>query len=217
MIPRGEVQVWDAILFGVGPDVRARVSGDEQARADRFRAEHARDVFLAGRGLLRTLIAHQVGSPPQALRLDEGPHGKPFLREPLSNLRFSVSHSGDQLLLAFASARDVGVDIERVRPHVDLMGIAQRYFAPAELEALTAASQDARPAAFYSLWTRKEALLKARGQGIAGGLGRAEADFLPLTVRPLAVARGYAAAVAAEGDDWTLVTRQWPSEAHVFA
>ena len=141
-----------------------------------------------------------------------GRHGKPHL--PDGDLEFNLSHSGDLALIAIARGRRVGVDVEQLRPVIGLDDVAPRVCSAAELAMLASVAEPARTHAFLGLWTRKEALAKATGEGIQGlmrGAGGARADlesdpdpgrWTVVEVRDLA---GYAASVAAEGTDWELV------------
>jgi len=104
------------------------------------------------------------------------PHGKPFLKLPPQNcdLRFNLSHSGNLVVLALAHGREVGIDIELIKPPENLTDLAMRVFSPAELarwQPLPAARQ---PAAFFTSWTRKEAWLKCIGQGLIDDLSAIE-------------------------------------------
>jgi 4'-phosphopantetheinyl transferase len=140
---------------------------DEAARAERFVFGVHRRRFTAARAVLRGLLGRQLRTAPPALRFAYGENGKPRLAEPGHALHFNVSHSQDQALIALASDRELGVDVEAVRASVDHAAIARRFFAPGELEALLAVPEPARGEAFFDVWTRKEAYLKLHG----GGLG----------------------------------------------
>jgi 4'-phosphopantetheinyl transferase len=147
----------------------ALLSADERERAARF--HFARDArrFVLARGAVRAILAREVGLSAEALAFVYGPHGKPALAggaEP----RFSVSHSEDLALVAVARGREVGVDLERVRRAYD-DALAETAFSDLELAALRALPPEERAAAFHRGWTRKEAYLKARGEGFARPLG----------------------------------------------
>jgi 4'-phosphopantetheinyl transferase len=149
------------------------------------------------------------------------PRGKPHLVNPSIDLRFNLSHSGDMALVALALGREVGVDIEHERP-VEYLKLARRSFAPAEADALERMPPSAHATTFFQCWARKEAFIKALGEGLSYPLDGFEVsltddDFEPRILRQDrdgASARrwrirawpllGYAAAVAAEGVDWTL-------------
>jgi len=122
--------------------------------------------FVVARAALRGVLGAALGQPPRSLRFVEGPHGKPALADQPPPLRFNLSHSGELALLALSLDRELGVDLERRRHHLDHLGIARRYFAPDELAALAALPAAQQETAFYRCWTRKEALLKAKGAGL---------------------------------------------------
>lgn len=121
----------------------------------------------AGSILLR-LLGRYAGLFADEIRLARTPHGKPFL--PGSPLRFNLSHTGGLSLFAFARDIDVGVDVEYVRTHIDPMAIAERFFAPCEIQALRECEVDARIELFYRIWVRKEAYVKGTGGGLSLGL-----------------------------------------------
>src|SRR5207253_323259 len=112
---------------------------DEQARAARFYRPEFGRRFAVARGVLRTLLARYAGAEPAAVRFAYGPQGKPALAEPGgTSLRFNVSHSGELAYYAFAWGREVGIDVERIRPLSDDLRLAERFFSPAETAALLA-------------------------------------------------------------------------------
>ena len=124
----------------------------------------------AGGGTLSRLLSLYTGQPEKSIQLAKSEHGKPFL--PDSDLQFNLSHSVDLALYAFARGRDVGVDVERESRKVKAIEIAERFFSESEREYLRQLPEEQLPVAFLRTWTRKEALLKALGTGIAGGLSR---------------------------------------------
>lgn len=223
-----EVHVWQIDL-----DVDASIywdllSDEERERALRFRFERDRDHYTVGRGCVRTLVGRYLKVPPTELRFGYGTHGKPTLASPAgSELRFNLSHSHRVALLAVAAARELGVDIEGVHRDVGDAQIARRFFSPDEVAVLLALPEAQRRAAFFRCWTRKEAYLKARGDGIYYGLHHFAVTLAPgqppalisNTLEPGEVARwsmaavpvppGYEAAVAVEGTGWTLHCREW--------
>ena len=184
-------------------DAYALLDEDEGERAARFRSAEARDRFVSGRALLKTVLGVRLGRPARAVRLRIEPSGRPVLVDPEARVHFSVSHSGDRVVLAFAD-REVGVDIERLRALPDALDLARRFFDASEATALESEPVERRSDAFLALWTRKEALLKARGLGLADGLCTSVGATAGFDVRRLGVASGYVAAVAARGSDWTV-------------
>jgi len=114
------------------------------------------------------LIGHCLDRPPDELRIKNNPFGKPALSAVHhSSLQFNVSHSGDVILVALARGRELGVDVEQMRTGFAIDAVAARFFSPNECRALAAIAPESRCEAFYSCWTRKEAYLKARGEGLS--------------------------------------------------
>jgi 4'-phosphopantetheinyl transferase len=155
-----------------------------------------------------------LGVHPGCIEFDTTAAGKPFLARPAQNLEFNLSHSGRHSLIAVAQGRPVGVDIEVRRPISDLFGVAVRVTTAREIKLLGQLPTGQIQASFFDLWTRKEALLKALGQGflidprqieVGIGPGRSclNVDARIWTVQTLAVGPGLTAAVAIEGDAGT--------------
>jgi 4'-phosphopantetheinyl transferase len=160
---------------------------------------HANPALAAAQARVRMqrTLAAQLGVDESALRFVRGAHGKPALAQ-TGMPHFNLSHSGAVTALALAQAVDVGVDVEQPRRARDVLALAQRYFAPAETATLARLSAPQREAAFYALWTCKEAVLKALGRGIAFGLDRLEFELeasngLPRALAGIAVEGGAAA------------------------
>mgnify|MGYP006179030661 CR=1 FL=1 len=124
------------------------------------------------RGALRRALAHALDQNPRAFCFEYEAHGRPYLADESGHdgVSFSVSHSHDLALIALTRGRRVGIDIERVRPEVDHEGLSRRFFSSVEYQALRSHHNGVRLRAFFAVWTRKEALVKATGTGIAGGL-----------------------------------------------
>lgn len=164
-----EVRVVPAALDAPTP-TQARLletlSADERQRAERFVFDVHRRRFIAARGLLRERIGALLGAAPGALRFEYGAAGKPCLAWPKTTLRFNLSHSGDRAVLAFSGDFELGVDIERARDDIDHTAISERFFSPAECLALEREPVERRSRAFFEIWTRKEAFVKARGGGL---------------------------------------------------
>ena len=171
-LQEGHLHVWRACL-DVEPPTQRRLSEslshDECDRAARFYFEKHRRRFTAGRGLLRSLLGKYLDLPPDEIIFSYNEHGKPRLTpdQNQSDLRFNLSHSDELALFAFTMGRGIGVDVERIRPERSTRGIAERFFAPREVAALFALSDDQHTAAFFRCWTRKEAYLKAKGAGMS--------------------------------------------------
>lgn len=230
MIPPAplEVHVWSASRDAGEAEVeshRALLTAEERARADRFVRPEDRRRFAIGRGTLRRILGGYLGRDPASLRFAHNPHGKPGLEG--TSLRFNLSHSGSLMLVAVADGRELGVDIEQVRPEFGGEAIARRFFAPAEVEALLALPAADRTLAFFRGWSRKEAYIKAVGKGLAMPLDQFEVEIRPdrpaalLATRPdsaeagrwtlveLPAEPGYAAALCAAGRGWAVRQADW--------
>lgn len=217
-----EIHVWSFDLDVAPADAReveAWLSPDERTRAAAFHFARDRAHFIAARGKLRLFLGTYLGGSPAALRFAAGPQGKPRLAGGFeaSDLRFNLSHSHGHALLAVARGAEVGVDLEQIRPEVDAAGIVASHFSPAERAAWQALPETRRQLAFFHGWVRKEAYVKARGEGLSreparytveldpDALGRLLADEITLEaptiwqVEKLYAPAGYAAAVAYQG------------------
>jgi 4'-phosphopantetheinyl transferase len=223
------VDVWCAALELPEAELarlEATLAPEERARAARFVFERDRSRFVAARGLLRQILAAYLGAPPEALRFCYSARGKPFLEQAEAGLEFNLAHSGGLALYAVAGNRPVGVDLERIRAEIDVEGIAARFFSPKEAAALRAMPQAERLPAFFRCWTRKEALLKAWGEGLPFGLDRFSVSLdpqqaamveTPLEAReaaewrlwPLEPAPGYVGALAVRGSRFRVRCLRW--------
>jgi 4'-phosphopantetheinyl transferase len=171
-----DVHVWLADLgphAGSADRLLALLAPDERRRAEAFRMARDRDRFVAARAILRRLLARHLGVRPGDVALGAGVHGKPELMDGASGIRFNAAHSGDVALFAVARGREVGVDVERVMPAFDWDGVARACFSDAERGALNALAPAERQAAFFRVWTRKEAYAKGRGHGLRLPLAQA--------------------------------------------
>jgi 4'-phosphopantetheinyl transferase len=146
----------------------AWLSPPERARAERYRFLRDRRRFIVARARLRELLGVRLGVPPGAVQLAERPKGKPALAPPHadSGVSFNVAHSEELAVYALAAAREVGIDVEAIRPVPEADAIAARFFSPPESEAYRRLAAHDRPLAFLSWWTRKEAFAKALGEGL---------------------------------------------------
>ncbi|MCE5233848.1 MAG: 4'-phosphopantetheinyl transferase superfamily protein [Mizugakiibacter sp.] len=171
-------------------------SGLDAADVHVWRLPHRRG---AGRGALAALLGAYLGVPASALAFVAGAHGKPSLAPPHARLAFSWSHSGDYALAALGRDAALGVDVEHVQTRPRLLELAERYFAAEEAAALRGLAGAARTEAFFTLWTAKEAVLKALGRGLAFGPARVAFALQAAGARPLAFADD-----AAPASDWQL-------------
>lgn len=246
-LAQDEVHVWRAEL-DVSPaalrSLQSTLSADEWARAERFHFSQHRRRFIATHGLLRTILSRYLQVEPSRVCFLYGPRGKPALctvalqHKILADtagssqcLEFNLSHAGGLALFAFAVDRRVGVDLERIRGNLDGKRIAERFFSPREQALLESLPAHLQNVAFFACWTRKEAYIKARGDGLALSLDRFDVSLPPdnpanlrhtvfdpdeathWSVQELQPGREYTASLAVEGHDWRLVCWQWSHEA----
>lgn len=195
----GAVHVWRVCLNAKEPaakDLFGILSPDERRRAERFYREKERRNFIAARGALRIILSRYAGVSPDRIEFFYNPHGKPFLDESIGNgLRFNVSHSKDVALYGLTREREIGIDIEFINEKAIDGAVAARVFSKSETAFYESLVADAKPDAFFDLWTRREALLKAVGTGFA----RTAARKKGWTIKKLRIDDGYAAAVAVNG------------------
>jgi 4'-phosphopantetheinyl transferase len=180
----GDVHVWAAQLDQPPERLSSfeqTLSPDELERAARFHFEIHRSRFIAGRGTLRAILGTYLQIEPAQLRFVYSERGKPALTGLPGNhaLHFNLAHSEGLILIAVTRACPLGVDVERIGPATDATDIACEFFSPREAAGLRALAGDKRRLAFFNLWTRKEACLKASGAGISEMLAQMEVSFLP--------------------------------------
>ena len=154
------------------------LSLEEVARASRFRFDHLKRSYVIATGALRVLIGRYLGANPAQVRLELEHKGKPRVAS-TQRLHFNASHSGSIALFAFTTGCELGVDVERIRPLPDLNEIADRFFCAEEAAELLSVPDAGRCHAFFLCWTRKEAYLKAIGEGLSAPL-----DRFRVTLRP---------------------------------
>jgi len=155
----------------------ALLAEDERERAARFRFDRHRHEYIAGRGMLRVLIGRYLGRLPEALIFSYSEYDKPYLKG--NSLQFNLAHSGGLALYAFCLNDPVGVDVERERALTDGMQIAERFFSPAERAVLRSLPEEQKVPAFFRCWSRKEAFIKAVGEGLSYPL-----DVFDVTLAP---------------------------------
>ncbi len=150
----------------------ALLSPEEAERYGRFGHERTRREFLLARGLTRTVLASYTGMAPSELRFQADAFGKPTLCAPAGNppLHFNISHSHGVIVCAATLGRQVGIDVEDAGRRLEYLDLAERYFAPAEVAHLHGLPEGDRRAAFFAIWTLKEAFVKAIGQGLSFAL-----------------------------------------------
>ena len=165
----GEIQVWYADLETYQTSFQQDIfSAEELTRAKKFQFGLDARLFLVRHGLLRCLLAAYLDISPDKITFNVAQHGKPYLANPgTDGLTFSLSHSAGSALFAFCRGGEIGVDLEKEREDLDPLELAQHFFAPAEISALKLVAARDRKTAFFRIWTRKEAWLKAVGCGLS--------------------------------------------------
>jgi 4'-phosphopantetheinyl transferase len=199
----GEVHVWCASLQPADAGSSAALAmldPEERARAARFHFDGDRKNFIARRSLLRSILARYLCVEPPQIILTREERGKPRLAGPpgAALLHFNSSHSRNLALVAVCRFAPLGVDVEQLRPMPEMAEIAATFCSPQENALLNAAPPDKKIEAFFDLWTRKEAWLKATGEGIAGSLAQLDCSVAPpgWAFHSLSPASGYAAGLA---------------------
>lgn len=175
------VHVWIVPLEappGVIQTLRKFLSPDEALAANRMRLSDLRSASIISRGVLRVLLSRYLEKAPEELCFCNGSKGKPALFPP-QPLQFNLSHSGLRAILAFAIGCEVGVDVEQTRTFPDMEAIATRFFCPDEVSDLARLPPELREQAFFRCWTRKEAYVKAIGDGLSAPL-----DSFRVSLRP---------------------------------
>ncbi len=179
-----EIHVWRASL-NLLPIQTERLeqilSDDELKRAYRFIFKKDRIRFIVGRGLLRTILGSYLKKGPHQLRFNYTQNGKPELIDENSDeyLNFNVSYSNELILYAVSLNRRIGVDIEYIRPDFADEQIVESFFSKQETEKFLSLPENIRKEAFFTCWTRKEAYLKATGEGIASGMDQFAVSLVP--------------------------------------
>lgn len=232
-LSNGAVHVWRIILDQSPSQVdrfRNTLADDERSKADQFYFSRDRERFIVARGVLRALVGRYLDREPGSLRFTYSAHGKPALASEsgANGIRFNISHSQGTALCAVTRGRELGVDLEFIRCDLEADQIANRFFSRSEIVALRALPLSLRKYAFFLGWTRKEAYIKARGEGLSMPLDQFAVSLIPgepaallstqpdsdearrWSLRDLNPGSGYAAALAARGRDWTLSCWQWP-------
>jgi 4'-phosphopantetheinyl transferase len=177
----GEAHIWRADLesLPLPENWQDILSRDEAERARRFRFERDKRHFITCRALLRLLLGNYLELAPAEVVFRYSSHHKPSLAYPSSDIRFNLSHSGERAVFAFIRGRELGVDIEHIRHGFETQSVAQRFFSLAEREALARIPPEISHEAFFHCWTRKEAFVKAKGDGLFLPLDQFDVSLVP--------------------------------------
>ncbi len=201
IVSRPDVHVWCVALdvdAGELQRLRATLSADEIARAERFVRQRDSEHFIAARGALRSVLAGYLGVRPDEVAFGYGERGKPTLAEQFADreIRFNLSHSHGLALLAVTRGREVGIDVEFIERKLEHEQIATRFFSASECEELLALPPAQRSEGFFRCWTRKEAYIKALGEGLSHPLADFDVTLTPGVPARLLGTRRDPAAVA---------------------
>lgn len=231
-LTRDGLHVWRILLSQSGEVVRkleGHLSVDEVQRADRYRSERDRTQYVVAHGALREVLSDYTSQTPRDISFGRTTTGKPFLLDTQGAecVRFNLSHSGEWAIIALALSTEVGIDIEQIDSDISVEAVAERFFSHSELAALREVPPRQRTFAFFTAWARKEAYVKARGEGISNRLSGFSISIDPeknavlladsmdeyatlhWRIYPLDIAHGYAAAIATEGAMDRLRTMSW--------
>ena len=219
-----EIHVWRVFLDVTTDEfekLRESLSVDESARAERFHFEKDRNHFIAARGTLRKIVGSYLNKRPGKICFEYGPHGKPMLAHVAGDdgIFFNLSHSGSLALCAVTLRKKIGIDIENIRDYINVRQVAGQFFSQNEISSLEKIDINKRSELFFQYWTRKEAFLKATGEGISFPMDQCDVSLISggvwspvivqdnnrkissLYVQDLFPGNGYAAAIAVEGGD----------------
>lgn len=171
-LPADEVHIWRFNLERSPSELEylaTTLSEDEVKRGSRFYFDSHRNNFIAGRGILRIILANYLNVNPRQVKFNYEPKGKPVLADTFvcSKLSFNLSHSQGMALCAVTNVRLIGVDLEYMRDISDIEALAQRFFSPKEYNLINSLPDSQKRKTFFRYWTCKEAYLKATGAGLA--------------------------------------------------
>jgi len=232
-----EVHVWRATLdlqYSRVQSLQQTLAADERRRAERFYFQTDREHFIVARGLLRAILGRYLDADPSRLRFSYSPYGKPSLAGEINAgaLCFNISHAGGLALYAVTRGRDIGIDLERIDTDFATEQVAERFFSAQEVATLRAFPEHMQSLAFFNCWTRKEAYIKARGEGLSLPLDQFDVSLTPgepvallrtngdpqeasrWRIQELAPGASCVSALAVKGHHWRLKCWQWSKESH---
>ena len=234
-LPDDEVHIWHVALddpvLGL-EKLEQTLSTDECMRASRFHFERDRRHFVVGRGMLRSILGLYLKTEPEKLRFSYGVYGKPSLLDDSGDntLRFNLAHSHGLAIYGFVRNREIGIDLEYIYRIPDIDQIAERFFSKYENSVLRKLSTDEKQEAFFNCWTRKEAYIKATGNGLACPLDQFDVSLMPgeparllrvngdkkeasrWSLEALTLDPGYVGALAVAGHDWQVRHWKWSNK-----
>jgi 4'-phosphopantetheinyl transferase len=238
ILAKGEIDVWCINVNWFAKQIQRllqTLAPDERRKAERFHFPKDRHRFIVTRAALRMVLSRYLEMPPAQLQFRCGAFGKPSLMPQFGGdtFRFSVSHSNDLILLALTREREIGIDIEYIREGFAGEDIAESFFSTREAATLRTLPEKLKTKAFFDCWTRKEAYVKARGEGLSFPLKQFDVAFAPgepasllhvqnapaearrWSLVELSPNAEYAAALAVEGHDCRILLREWADAAEV--
>ena len=224
-----DIHIWYASLERPVIEFQNMLSSDERYRAGRFHYKTDRNRFIIRHGILRTILSFYLDTEPDRVRFNYGKNDKPALANEYNEgkLYFNISSSEGLALYAFTRIGEVGVDIECIHDISDMMQITESYFSSAENAALRTLPTSQRKQGFFHCWTRKEAFIKAIGDGLSLPLDRFDVSLVPgepagllaiegsvteatqWSMQDLKPASGFAAAFAVKGPVSNVNSRRW--------
>jgi 4'-phosphopantetheinyl transferase len=195
ILESNNIHIWRVSLDSTSvrvKDLFGLLTNDEANCALRFHFQRDANRFIIVRGVLRLLLSTYLQIPPEQVRFRYGTHGRPFLASDQNDsfLDFNVSHSNGLALLAFTRGRAIGIDLEYVRQDIAHEQVADYFFSQQEIASLKSLPQSLRPVAFFNCWTRKEAFIKATGEGLSRPLNQFSMSLIPGDIAKLLAIQG---------------------------
>ncbi len=232
-----EVHIWHLSLAEQGANfdhLKKLLDSGERSAGERFRFQKDRNLYIAAHGFLRLILGFYEGIDPADVQFVRNPYGKPLIagNNRPEKMMFNLSHSGNRILFAFTRGREIGVDIEKIRADFACQEIAERFFSEQEVAVFNSLPKEKKTEAFFNCWTRKEAFIKAVGEGLSYPLkdfdvtlrSGQEAQLLNIcrqsdeasnwTLVDIPVNDEYKGAVAVRAKD--LSFKQWALDANFF-
>ena len=209
-LAEGTVDVWEVSLDiddAATAELATVLSNDESERANRFVEERARQQYVISRAAIREILGTYLARAPREITFTMTGAGKPVLAAPNElQLEFNMSHSGELVVIGVARSRQIGIDVEHVRPLPRALQLAERFFLESEFTSLRGLPENELVRAFLSIWVTREGTAKAQGLSVWRGLAKLGTPS-GWTAAPIDLGSEYVGAVVAAGDDWRVVRR----------